>query len=105
MQNEEISFQGRRDKIDELLGDLSTIEEITDLEVKSVSGVSSGILGREPLNQFEIADIVLSITVNLASSALYDLLRQKINERARKRGFIRKQIETNQQKRKFEDGF
>lgn len=105
MQNEEISFQGRRDKIDELLGDLSNIEGITDVAVKSVSSVPTGILGREPLNQFEIADIVISITTNLVSAMLYDQLRQKINELAKNRGFIQKQNRANKQQRKFEDDF
>lgn len=105
MHNEEISFQGRRDKIDELFGDLSTIEEITDVEVKSVSSATSSVLGREPLNQFEMADIVIGITINLASSALYDLLRHKITERAKKRGFIQKYSEISKQQRKIEDDF
>jgi hypothetical protein len=102
MSREEISFQGRLDKIDELLLDLSSIEEITDVKLESVASVNSEILGREPLNQFEVADIIISITINLASSVLYDLLRQKINDRAKKKGFTRKYNEIAKQQRRME---
>lgn len=98
--SEEISFQGRRDQVDELMLDLSSIEEITDVKLESVSIVNSGVLGRESLNQFELSDILISFTINLASSVLYDLIRQKISERAKKKGFTKQYNKlSNQQHR------
>ncbi len=90
MYQEKIDFEGRRDQIDELLHDLSSIEELIDVKLESVSNVNAGILERKPLNQHELAEIVIGITINVASSALYDLIRKKINERAKKEGFTRK---------------
>jgi hypothetical protein len=105
MYNEEFSFHGRRDKVEELLADLATIQEISDIELRSVSSVNTGILGREPLKQLEVADVVIGIAINLASSVLYDLICKKIDERAKKSGFIRKYREINEQQRKNNDCF
>jgi hypothetical protein len=105
MYNEEFSFHGRRDKVEELLADLATIQEISDIELRSVSSVNTGILGREPLKQLEVADVVIGIAINLASSVLYNLICKKIDERAKKSGFIRKYREINEQQRKNNDCF
>ena len=90
MQYEEITFQGSRSEVDELLTTLNSIEEVINVELKSVTGKAGDFLGREPLNQTELADIIIGITVNLISSAIYDQIRKKIDDMARKKGFTRK---------------
>ena len=98
MFNEELVFQGRRDRVDELLTDLDSVGEILSSELKTVSSTSNEILGREPFNQHELAEVVIAVTINVASSALYDIIRQNISERAKKKGFALKYREMNSKK-------
>jgi hypothetical protein len=90
MQYEEITFQGSRSEIDGLLLALSSIEEISSAETLSITGSVSDFLGRNPLNQTELVDVVVNIAINLVSSVIYDQVRQKIDEQAKKKGFKRK---------------
>lgn len=90
MQYEEITFRGSRSEVDELLTTLSSIEEVIAVDLQSVTGKAEDFLGREPLNQTELADIIVGITVNLVSSVIYDQICKKIDDRAKKKGFARK---------------
>ena len=69
---------------------LRSIEELDDIKLHSVAGSAASFLGREPLNQFEMVDVVIGIAVNLVSSAAYDQIRKKIDDRAKKKGFTRR---------------
>jgi hypothetical protein len=100
MQYEEAIFQGSRSDIDELLIALQSVEEVINVEVQSVTSSVASIMGRDPLYQNELVEIVISIAVNLTSSAIYDRIRHEINENARKKGFSRKSAtQTNSNKR------
>jgi hypothetical protein len=100
MQYEEVVFQGNRSDIDELLIALQSVEEVTDIEVQSVTSSVASIMGRDPLYQNELVDIAIGIAVNLASSAIYDRIRHEIDENARRKGFSRKSATpTNSNKR------
>ena len=90
MEYEEIIFQGSRSDVEELLTSLRSIEELDDIKLHSVAGSAGSFLGREPLNQIEIVDVVVGIAVNLVSSAAYDQIRKKIDDRAKKKGFTRR---------------
>jgi hypothetical protein len=89
MQHEEVIFQGSRSNINELLIALGSVEEVSSAQVLSIESAAV-FLGREPLNQSELVDILVNITVNLVSAAIYDQVRQKIDTQAKKKGFNRK---------------
>jgi hypothetical protein len=95
---EQLIFRGKRSDIDELLNALSTLEEITDVEVQSVTSITNTLLDREPLNQIELVDILLGIAINIASSAIYDQIRHKINDHAKKKGFVQRFSGSSKQK-------
>lgn len=98
MINEELVFRGRRDRVDELLADLASVEEVLSSELKAVSNTPTELLGREPFNQYEIAEVVIAVTINVASSALYDMIRENISKRAKKKGFALKYREIKSKK-------
>ncbi|NMF66113.1 hypothetical protein DP113_01405 [Brasilonema octagenarum UFV-E1] len=98
LHEEQVTFRGKRSDVDELLRVLSSIEEVADVQVKSVTSTINSLLDREPLNQVELVDIVLGIAINLASSAIYDQIRHKINDHAKKKGFLQRSGQTNRRK-------
>lgn len=82
-----LRFRGKRAEVDELLQFLSETDHVEDAEIKEVTSIKADIFNRDPLNQFELADVIIAFTVNLASSYTFEMIRAALKKRASQKGF------------------
>ena len=67
-----IQFRGKRLDVESLVQSLSAIEDIESAKIESVDSIPKSVLGRDPLNQFELVDVLVSFSVSLAARLTYD---------------------------------
>lgn len=84
MKQTTLRFRGRRIDADELASEIDGMEGTEQLKVES-SPSTGGVMGRQPLNQFELVDVVVSFLVSVAGRLTSDQIRDAIKERAKKR--------------------
>ena len=82
MNHTTLVFRGKRVDIEELVQALSELDGIEQVGVDNVSSVSANVLDRDPLRQFEVVDVAIAFTINLASAYVYDQIRSALRERA-----------------------
>ncbi len=88
-----IQFRGKRLDVESLVQSLSAIEDIESAKIESVDSIPKSVLGRDPLNQFELVDVLVSFSVSLAARLTYDGIKHVLRDSAAENGFIAKDIE------------
>lgn len=76
-----ISVTGSKEHLEQLA---STLREkrIEGIEISDPRAAKDTLLSREPLGQFGLFEIMISVAANLASSAVYDGIKQIIDRLA-----------------------
>ena len=90
MEEFKLTFHGKRVDIDDLITELGSSDGVSRVSVNEISSGAAGVLNRDPLNQFELVDIIIAFTVNLAAAYTYEEIRSAIRKRAESKGFTEK---------------
>ena len=98
MKKFKLTFHGKRVNVDDLVADLGSTDGVSSVKVDQTSSASVGVLNRDPLNQFELVDVVIAFTVNLATAYTYEEIRSAIRKRSEAKGFTEKSPENPETK-------
>lgn len=90
MQKFKLTFHGKRIDVDGLVLELNTADGVELANLESSSDPATSLLERDPLHQFELVDVIIAFTINIAAAYTYEEIRSAIRWRAEAKGFKEK---------------
>src|SRR5688572_15544969 len=73
-----IRVRGDKDDLERVANDLRAHVSASDVMISDVVTVPIGVLDRRPLGQFGLFELLVSFAANVASAALYDAVKSRI---------------------------
>ena len=87
MQPTTLKFRGPQVDVDQLESDLRKIEGVESLSIEAVALPNTGVMGRPPLNQVELVDLVVQFAVSVTARLTADAIKSTFKSLAKSRGF------------------
>lgn len=87
-----IKLTGQRSDVDAALIEIRELPE-AEATYDDPQPVGGSIISRRPQNQIELVEVVVGLTLNLASSAIWDGLKSAVKAIAKRRNIESQEVE------------